>query len=77
MILDNRVKKQAAFYMLVKFVDENNGSITVNTDKVKRVFNDENEYVHIEYMSGEIGLLADADFETMNDAVLKWQKDNS
>ena len=73
MILDNRVKKQAAFYMLVKFVDENNGSITVNTDKVKRVFNDENEYVRIEYMSGEIGLLADADFETMNDAVLKWQ----
>lgn len=44
MILDNRVKKQAAFYMLVKFVDENNGSITVNTDKVKRVFNDENDY---------------------------------
>ena len=77
MILNNRIKKQAAFYMLVKFVDENNGSITVNTDKVKRVFNDENEYVHIEYMSGEIGLLADADFETMNDAVLKWQKENS
>ena len=77
MILDNRVKKQAAFYMLTKFVDENNGSITVNTDKVKRVFNDENEYVHIEYMSGEVGLLSDADFETMNDAVLKWQKDNA
>ena len=77
MILDNRAKRQAAFYMLTKFVDENNGSITVNTDKVKRVFNDENEYVHIEFMSGEIGLLADADFETMNDAVLKWQKENS
>ena len=74
--MDMRVKKQAAFYMLVKFVDENNGSITVNTDKVKRIFNDGNEYVHIEYVSGEIGLLGDADFDTMNDAVLKWMKDN-
>ena len=76
MILDNRIKTQAAFYMLVKFVDENNGSITINTDKIKRVFNDENDYVHIEYMSGEVGLLCDVDFETMNDAVLQWMKDN-
>ena len=76
MTLDNRIKKQAAFYMLVKFVDENNGSITINTDKIKRVFNDENDYVHLEYTSGEVGLLGDADYETMNDAVLKWMKDN-
>ena len=76
MILDNRIKKQAAFYILVKLVDENNGSITINTDKIKRVFNDGNDYVHIEYTSGEVGLLGDADFETMNDAVLQWMKDN-
>lgn len=75
--MENRMKKRAALYMLIDLVDKNNGSVTINTDKVKRVFNDENQYVHIEYTNGEIGLLADADFETMNDAVLKWQKDNA
>ena len=54
-------------------VDENNGCITINTDKVKRVFNDEDDIVRIEYVSGEIELLADADFGTMNEAILKIQ----
>lgn len=74
--MDERMKKRAALYMLIKFVDENNGSITVNTDKVKRVFNDADEVVRIEYVNGEVGLLADADFKTMNDAVLKWQSNH-
>ncbi len=74
--MDERIKRRAALYMLIKLVDENNGSITINTDKVKRVFNDEDDIVRIEYASGEVALLADADFETMNDAVLKWKSRN-
>ena len=69
--MDKWLKKRAALYQLIKLVDENNGSITINTDKVKRVFNDEDDIVRIEYVTGEVALLADADFETMNDAILK------
>ncbi len=75
-VMDERTKRNAALYMLIKFVDENNGSITVNTDKVKRVFNDSEDIVRIEYTSGEIALLADADFQTMDDAIHKWQSSN-
>lgn len=71
--MDERIKRRAALYMLIKLVDENNGSITINTDKVKRVFNDEDDIVRIKYASGEVALLADADFDTMNEAILKWQ----
>lgn len=74
--MEEWLKKRAALYTLIKMVDENNGSISVGTDKVLRVFNDENDVVRIEYASGEVGLLADADFTTMNDAILKWQNDN-
>ena len=71
--MDKWLKKRAALYMLIKLVDENDGSITINTDKVKRVFNDDDEVVRIEYATGEVALLADADFDTMNEAILKWQ----
>lgn len=74
--MDERMKRRAALYMLIKLVDENNGSINVNTGKVKRVFNDANDIVRIEYVSGEVALLADADFETMNEAILKWQSNH-
>ena len=74
--MDARTKRNAALYMLIKLVDENNGSITVNTDKVKRVFNDAEDIVRIEYTNGEIALLADADFQTMDDAIHKWQSSN-
>ena len=57
--MEQWLKKRAALYMLIKLVDENDGSITINTDKVKRVFNDEDDIVKIEYVSGEIALLAD------------------
>ncbi len=75
--MEERIKRRAALYMLIKLVDENNGSIIINTDKVKRVFNDEDDIVRIEYMSGEVALLADADFNTMNDAVVKWQSNKN
>lgn len=74
--MDEKIKKRAALYQLIKMVDENNGSIIIRTDKVKRIFNDKDDIVRVEYLTGEIGLLADADFETMNDAILKWQQIN-
>ena len=72
--MDDRMKRRAALYQLISLTDQNNGSITINTDKVKRVFNDENDVVKIEYTSGEVALLADADFETMDEAVRKFMK---
>ena len=69
--MDERMKRRAALYMLIKLVDENNGSITINTDRVKRVFNDSDDIVRIEYVTGEVALLAYADFDTMNSAILK------
>ena len=71
--MEDRMKRYAALYMLIKLVDDNNGSINIGTNKVKRVFNDEDDIVRIEYVTGEIGLLADADFEAMNTAIFKWQ----
>ena len=76
MIMDDKIKRRAALYMLIKLVDQNNGSITVNTDKVKRVFNDADDIVRVEYTDGEIALLADAEFQTMDDAIQKWQSEN-
>ena len=76
MNMEERKKRYAALYMLIRLVDDNNGNINIGTNKVKRVFNDENDVVKIEYTTGEVALLADADFDTMNDAILKWQSDN-
>lgn len=69
--MEERIKKRAALYMLITLVDNNNGSINIGTDTVKRVFNDEDDIVRIEYINGEVALLADADFDTMNDIILK------
>lgn len=74
--MDQRMKRNGALCMLITLVDNNNGSIDIGTDTVKRVFNDADDVVRIEYMTGEVGLLADADYETMNNAVLKWKDDN-
>ena len=74
--MNEKIKKRAALYQLIKMVDENNGSINIRTDKVKRIFNGRDDIVRVEYLTGEIGLLADADFETMNDVILKFQAVN-
>ena len=74
--MEERMKRNAALCMLIKLVDENNGCINIGTDRVKRVFNDSEDVVRIEYVTGEVGLLADADYDTMNSAVLKWKGDN-
>ena len=76
MNMEERMKRNAALAMLITFVDNNNGSININTDKVKRVYNDADDIVRIEYVTGEVGLLADADYDTMNNAVMKWKDDN-
>ena len=74
--LDYRMKRQVALAMLITLVDSNDGTVYINSDTVKRVFNDENEIVKIEYANGVIALAADADFDTMNEAILKWRGDN-
>lgn len=74
--MDERLKRHVALCMLISVVDFNNGSVEINSDTVRRVFNDENEVVKIEYTNGVVALAADADFDTMNDAVLKWREDN-
>lgn len=71
--MEKWLKKRAALYMLISLVDENNGSININNGTVRRIYNDADEIVRVEYTTGEVALLADADFETMNDAVLKWK----
>jgi hypothetical protein len=71
--MEQWLMKRAALYQLIKLVDENKGSITINTNKVKRVFNDADDVVRIEYVTGEVALLANADFETMNNAINKWR----
>ena len=71
--MEQWLKKRAALYTLIKLVDENNGSIDVYTDKIKRVFNDEAEIVKVEHSNGTIGLLADLDFNTMNEVIMKCQ----
>ena len=70
------MKKRAALCMLITLVDNNNGSINIGNDTVKRVFNGEDDVVKIEYANGEVALAADADFDTINNAVLKWKEDN-
>ena len=74
--MNERMKRNAALCMLIQLVDANDGSINIGTDKVKRVFNDKDDVVRIEYAAGEVALLADADFQTMDEAIHKWQSNH-
>ncbi len=74
--MDQRMKRNAALCMLITLVDNNNGSIDINNGTVRRIYNDADEVVRIEYATGKVALLADADYETMNSAILKWKDDN-
>ncbi len=74
--MEQRMKRHAALCMLIAIVDENNGKIEINSGSVKQIFNDENEIVKVELANGDIVLAADQSYELLNDAVLKWQKDN-
>jgi len=64
--MDNRLKRQAALYMLISLVDENNGSIDINSDAIRRSFNDEDQTVMVEKSDGTIALAADMDSEILD-----------
>ena len=71
--MEKWLKKRAALYLLIKIVDENNGRIDINTNGIRRVFNDVDDIVKIEYENGNVRLLADISFETMNNIILEWK----
>ena len=74
--MEKWLKKRAALYTLIRLVDANKGNININSNTVKRVFNDKNLIVRVEYVNGDVGLAADMTFGDMNDVILKWKKDN-
>lgn len=72
--MDKRIRKQAAIYTLIKYIDENNGSIVINNNMIKRIFNDEDDIVKVEYCSGDIGLLSDVGIEILESAIFYWKE---
>ena len=70
------MKRQAALYMLITLVDDCGGSIEINSDKIRRFYNDENQVVKAELSDGTTALAADLDGEEINNATLKWATDN-
>lgn len=75
-VMDNRLKRQAALYMLISLVDENNGSIDINSDAIRRSFNDDDQTVMVEKSDGTIALAAEMDGEILDKAVRKWIANN-
>lgn len=73
---DSKLIKQAAIFVLVMLVDENQGSIDINTNAVRRAFNDTDDAVKFEMSDGTIQLLSDTDAEVLDEAVLKWKADH-
>ena len=71
--MENYKKKRGALYMLISLCDANNGCLDIENGEVIRVFNDAEDIVKIEYQNGKIGLLADAEFETMDRAIRDYQ----
>jgi hypothetical protein len=57
--MQERMKRNTALCMLITLVDNNNSCINIGNDKVKKVFNDADDVVRIEYSTGEVALLAD------------------
>ena len=75
--MDRRMKRQAALYMLITIVDDCGGSIAINSDKIRRFYNDENQVVKVEYPDGTTALAADLSGDELYDATLKWVHENS
>ena len=67
--MEARMRQRVALYQIISMVDAKHGELFVNNNEVRRVFNDENEIVNIEYSDGSIGLAADATFETLDNAI--------
>ncbi len=74
--LEKRLLKRTALSVMINIIDCNNGQFVVNSSKVKRAFNDEDDIVKLEYTDGTIGLAADADFETLHSANMDWIDNN-
>lgn len=74
--MDKRQKRQAALYMLIKLIDENEGFIDINSDVVECSFSDENQVVKAKLADGTIALAADLDGDVIHEAVCKWMGDN-
>ena len=74
--MDKRQKRQAALYMLITLIDENEGFIDINSDVVKCSFSDENQVVKAKLADGTIALAADLDGDVIHEAVCKWMGDN-
>ena len=71
--MDKRLRKQAALYTIISIVDANNGSVILKSDKIRRIFNDDNDIVMVEYASGEVGLAADVDIDTLESVIYEWR----
>jgi hypothetical protein len=67
--MDERMKKRAAVYQLIRLVDECGGEIRVDGDRVRRVFNDQDDIVRMELATGETVLVADQDFATLDGVI--------
>ena len=74
--MDKRQKRQAALYMLITLIDENEGFIDINSDMVKCSFCDENQVVKAKLADGTIALAANLDGDVIHEAVCKWMDDN-
>ena len=74
--MDKRLKRQAALYMLITLVDENEGYIEINSDVIRSTFNDEDQVVKAKLKDGTVALAADLDGDVLHEAVCKWMVDN-
>jgi hypothetical protein len=70
--MDEIKSKRAAINLLREQMDMSGGNILVNTSKVHRVYYDDNGIMKIEYQDESVGLLSDADFRTMDEAIRKY-----
>ena len=67
--------EQVNFYVITAIIDANNGSVEFNANGIKRVFNDENEYVTIEFEDGTTGLAYDH-LDLLEPLILKYRDEN-
>ena len=68
--MTDRMKRNAALYMLITIVDQTDGNVIVGNGEVRRVFNDDNDIVTIEYLDGSTDLAANAEYDVLNSIIL-------
>ena len=74
--MDDRIRRQAVLYTAIALVDHNAGSVVINGN-IKRIFNDEDDLVKVEYADGRIGLACDANTEELDQAIRKWREEHT